>query len=371
MRLIAARIEQIEGALRQRVGAVQAAQSKRSGLLLTLYDEAGRAGQGEASPLPGYSRESVQACAEALRVICRDAARWVASADPVRTVQQIVVRYGDLLGPVPAARFALETALFDLLAQRAGVGIRALLGAPPEGVVARNASLGTALEGALVPRARAALDAGATTLKVKLGATDFPAELEALRALRAAIGPSVTLRLDANGAWMGDEARSRLVALAVLAPEFVEEPVSGLDLLTLGATPVPWAVDESLCQPEVAARLLGDDPAFRVGCAAVVLKPTTLGGLLPALALGRQAVARGLRLVVTHCFDGPVALAAACELALALGPHSLACGLDPHPGLAAWPRVPIPQLAAPGLVIPANVPGLGIARLSPLDAGAG
>ncbi len=367
MQLIAQRIERTRGGLTHAVGAVRAPQDARAGLLLTLFDDEGRAGQGEASPLPGYSRESLDECEAVLRRVCREMTAWRFQGESLGALGCLLRGYHAELEAVPAARFALETALLDLLAQRARVGVRALLGAPPEGVVPRNASLGAALDADLAHRARAALDAGASTVKVKVGAADFPSELAALRALRTLLGRSITLRLDANGAWTPAEARARVEALAALSPEFVEEPVSGHALLELGVLPVPWAVDESLRDPALAAALLGDDPRPRQGCAAVVLKPTTLGGLLASLSLGKLAISRGLRVVVTHCFDGPVALAAACELALAFGPHSVACGLDPHPGLAVWPRVSIPQLAAPGMVIPSTLPGLGLPRLSPLD----
>jgi L-alanine-DL-glutamate epimerase-like enolase superfamily enzyme len=89
-----------------------------------------------------------------------------------------------------------------------------------------------------------------------------------------------------------------------------------------------------------------------------VLKPTLLGGFAVCLRIAREAAARGLAASVTHTFDGPVALAAAAELASALPARVLACGLDRHAGLGAWPDVAIAQLgdAHAGS---ANLPGLG------------
>ena len=64
---------------------------------------------------------------------------------------------------------------------------------------------------------------------------------------------------------------------------------------------------------------------------------------------------------MTHLFDGPVALAAACELALALPPDGLLpCGLDPHDGLVAFPAVDVPRLRHAGLVSPTSRPGLAL-----------
>ena len=95
----------------------------------------------------------------------------------------------------------------------------------------------------------------------------------------------------------------------------------------------------------------------------LVLKPTLLGGMCACLALARDAAARGLSVVVTHVFDGPVALAAAAELAAALPGRVLACGLDRHGGLAAWPDVAIPQLG-PDYVASAGRPGLGLPEIN-------
>jgi hypothetical protein len=63
--------------------------------------------------------------------------------------------------------------------------------------------------------------------------------------------------------------------------------------------------------------------------------------------------------VVTHCLDGPVAMAAAMELALAIGPE-LACGLDHHPLRTAWPPVDPPRLRG-AVVDPTRAAGLGFA----------
>jgi L-alanine-DL-glutamate epimerase-like enolase superfamily enzyme len=67
----------------------------------------------------------------------------------------------------------------------------------------------------------------------------------------------------------------------------------------------------------------------------------------------------GLGVVVTHLFDGPIAMAAACELALAL-PKTLACGLDVHDGLTAWPPCDVPQRRNDCLVSPNSTSGLGV-----------
>jgi len=200
----------------------------------------------------------------------------------------------------------------------------------------------------LLQRAQALLAAGLRTLKIKLASRTnaaFAAEAAALRKLVSKLPGDVEIRIDANEAWALGEARARFEALAEARPSFVEQPVAADALADLGRCAVPWAADESLRIAGMPDRLLDAD-----GCAAFVIKPT-LHGMLRAYDLGRAAQARGLDVVVTHCFDGAVATAAAAELALALPLRPRACGLD-----ADWA---IRQLRDRGFIKPSGRSGLG------------
>lgn len=336
----------------------------RPSLTLQLTDEDGRVGQGEASPLPPFSREDVESCARALD---RAHERLGAIDDdslPVDAVTTALRSFGRTLDPVPSARFALETALFDLVAQRWGLSVAACLGGTAAyDRVPVNALLAAAPLDTLAERAAALAAQGFTAIKIKLRARDddgFARELGALREVRARLPLPFEIRLDPNAAWSLDEARRRLPALAPVAPRFVEQPVAPAELPKLGAAAVPWAADESLALPDLVEPLLSSH-----GCAAFVLKPPVLGGLLRARQLAALAQERGLDVVVTHFFDGPFAMAAACELALALPRPPLACGLAPHDDLAVFSAnaggMEIPQLAAPGFVRSSGGPGLRVA----------
>jgi len=359
----------------------------RTGILLELRAPDGRSGWGEASPLPGYAEETEERAAAALLALAAGAAaRSTLSGvlqDPVPAASALAAAgsagagepgpLSDLLdAPLPpTARAALVSALFDLAGRAAGVPVRALLGARPSGPdglapVALNALVPLGDPEEAVRVARAAVGRGIETLKAKLGPAErAPEDLAVLRAIREAVGPRVALRLDANGLWTVDDARRLLPVLAAeIGPEYVEEPVPAGRLAELVGLPVPLAADESLRDPERAARLL-DSGAVAV----LVLKPGPLGGLDRCLGLAREAEARGLATVVTHAFEGPVGHAAACELALALRNGAAAsgdeardpraCGLDAHPGLAAGAGVTVPQLRSSS-VVPASVSGLGV-----------
>jgi L-alanine-DL-glutamate epimerase-like enolase superfamily enzyme len=364
VRVTAQRIHRVAGTLPRPVGATRARTGAREGLLLHLMDDRGHTGQGEASPLPGYSPDTCDDCERELREIQFDGLPALTLDAPLEP------QLGELLHKArltaPAACFAFETALLDLAGQRLGRPLAALLGTPRGGVPlsALIDQIDGASPSALVRSARLASERGLRTLKCKIGRPGgFEEELAGLWAVRDALGDTVALRLDANQSFPHEEVRQRLAALAPLGPELVEEPIAGglqsispMRLAEL-ADLVPLAADETLQRAEFRTAL---GPLLATGqLRALVLKPMALGGLSSCLQLAREAAGQDVALVVTHLFDGPVALAATAALALALPGRVLACGLDRHPGLAAWPVVDLPGWGAATLT-PCERPGLGL-----------
>lgn len=331
--------------------AARLALDERRGALVSLaleLDGERVRGLGEASPLPGAPwpdelADIERAFGDAL------AAGLPGSAAACATLAR------ELAAPWPAFCFALETALLDALAQHRRVPLAALLAPTPAARVPVNAVV------ASLDEAAAAYARGVRCFKVKLG-SDTASDAALLAALRRG-WPQVSLRADANRGWPPAEVGERLRALAPAGLEYVEEPCAGLAARLAGGErwPVPVALDESLA--ELEPELLAE--AVRApDLAALVLKPTALGGLNAALALAELALTAGKRAVTTHALEGPVGTAACAELGRALGgaQPELAVGLDRHPALAAWPVAP-PQLAAAAVVAAGF--GLGLAQALP------
>lgn len=305
----------------------------REGLLLELADGDGRVGFGEASPLPGLHATTLDEVSARLD----EAAPLLADLDAL-DVEAIRLVASRSSAP-PVARFALETALLHLLAGAGGVvptGLAALFGGAVD-VVPVAGFCGPLTGPDAMGRARALATRGITTLKFKADGRDLRAERAALDAIRAALDVPVSLRLDLNGALDGERARIALAAYADAGVALVEEPCAGADLIALEHPAMPFFADESLVDPLVAEALL-EHP----GCGGFVVKPA-LHGFFGARDLAVTAQGRGKDVVVTHVFDGPVALAAAAELALSLPCAPLACGLDLHGGLDAYAALTVPQ----------------------------
>ena len=174
-----------------------------------------------------------------------------------------------------------------------------------------------------------------------------------LGAVRAAVGPGVALRADANGAWASpDEALANLRALAPLDLELCEEPVHGVAALRAvrAASPVPVAMDETAAEPGAPGSGAAD---------AVCLKVARCGGISGLLDDARAARAAGAAVYVASSYDGPLGIAAGVHAAAALAAKGpvLGCGLstlaafrDVGPGALAprAGRIAVPR--GPGLL---------------------
>jgi L-fuconate dehydratase len=85
-------------------------------------------------------------------------------------------------------------------------------------------------EESLPERAREALAAGFTHVKLKVGG-DLECDLRRARLVRDAIGPEIRLSLDANQAWGIEQAIEAIGVLSEVDPWWIEEPTSPDDVL--------------------------------------------------------------------------------------------------------------------------------------------
>lgn len=339
MKLAGIDLAEVSGELERAVGSSARPAERRAGLVLKLTDSAGNVGLGEASPLPGFSSDSLESCRAALeRLEPRTLEPCLTGAQPL--LERLVQARALLPAGSPAAAFALETALLDLACQRAQRSPFELLGYTPLARLELNAVLDGTLPDAL-GRAHAFVRGGYATLKVKLGARWEPA-LDTLRELSEVGG--LKLRADANQSLAASDLGRALPPLAALGLEFLEEPCAPESWPHVPRERPPLALDESLAGVTSAElpRLVRAS-----GAQVVVLKPMALGGFCECLGLAQAARACGCDVVVTHLFDGPIALRAACVLAFMVQSPGLAAGVAPHAGLAAWPPLP----AAPGAAV--------------------
>lgn len=231
-------------------------------------------------------------------------------------------------GVGPAIRSALETAAADLAARQAGCSLAASATVEPRGRVLVNGLLGIAPPAVAAGRAAALRADGFGCLKLKVGGEPSAVLAERIRAVRNAVGSSVRLRVDVNGAWSSlSEALESIRAVAAFDLEYVEQPLPaalGPEALAAlrRAAPVPIAADESVTDPEAAFALLEAQAAD-----VLVVKPARVGGFGPARRIAERAAAAGVATVVSTLFETGVGLAAALHLAATLPDDGRAHGL--------------------------------------------
>ena len=279
------------------------------------------AGRGECVPYSRYG-ESVESVVESVEEL-----RGELEAGLTREA------LAGAMGP-GAARNAIDCALWDLEAKRAGR--RAWETAPgpppghPPGSVVTAYTLGIDEPGAM--REAAARHAGRPLLKVKL---DGERVTERVAAVRAG-APGARLIVDANEAWTAETLRRRLPELADLGVELVEQPLpAGADAALADIErAVPVAADES-CHTRA------DLPGLAGRYDVVNIKLDKTGGLTEALALRDAATAAGFGIMVGCMLATSLAMAPALLVAQGArfvdldGPLLLARdrepGLDYHP----------------------------------------
>lgn len=263
--------------------------------------------------------------------------------------------------PRPALRAGVEGALVDALARTGGLSVAGLLAAHRAvhrltGVQVQRTLGSDDLDASLAAVGEAAA-AGFAAVKLKVGAASPAEDLERVARLAEAY-PDLEFRLDANGAW---DVTTACRMLARLPAALVEQPVAPRDLAVLlqrygrrTSDRVRIAADESCSSPAAANALIAEG---RID--ALVIKPVTLGGTLPALRVVEQALAAGIDVIVSNLMESAVGRGHAAALAAAFpelpGPHGLATG-----AWLAGDVVDAPETIADGrLRIPQSAPGLG------------
>jgi L-Ala-D/L-Glu epimerase len=329
----------LASALETSYGAVR----EREILSVSVTDADGLTGYGEAAPLQAYDGVSIERVAQALEAyvpvlessVEENGAQLI---DACRAVDDL-----------PAAFAAIDIALWDRAGRRAGKPVAALLTDSPAQAVPVNATLSALDRAGAATEAAAAAAAGFRCLKVKVGVGD---DAGRVAAVRAAVGPEVDLRLDANGAWDVEQAVRAIELLSPAGLELVEEPTHGLGAVR--------AVRERVAVRVAIDETAAEHGALGAGVAdAVCLKISRCGGISGLIAAATLVRASGAEVYVASTLDGPLGVAAALHSAAALASRGPVppCGLAT---LALFEDLENPLPARDGQIALPTAGGLGV-----------
>ncbi len=231
-------------------------------------------------------------------------------------------------GPFRQVIAALDIALWDLFARRAGVPLRRLLNARAQDEVPVYASgihIGAAPE--VIDRARSD---GFARFKVKVG-FDLHADIASVRDIGATLGAGETLAADANQAWDLETATTFALGVGAGRLDWLEEPMpadvpeSAWQALK-AAAPMVLAGGENIAGTADFERVLSQ------GFLGVV-QPDVIkwGGLTGCHAVARRVLDSGAR-YCPHYLGGGIGLAASAELLAAVGGDGvLEVDVNPNP----------------------------------------
>lgn len=267
--------------------------------------EGGLRGFGCAAPVAEITGETNQRCRAALE---RQRALRGEAAD-VRTELRAA------FAEAPAARAALDAALFDAQARASRVPLVELLGRAHRSLPT-SVTLGIRDVSATLAEADEYVARGFTVLKVKIG-EHLDLDVERLARLREHVGVHISLRADANTGYTVREVERFFERTERLGLEFLEQPTPRAEDDELRALPAAirarLAADESLLGEEDALRLARLPLPFGIWN----IKLAKCGGIEAALGLARFAGPRGIDLMWGCMDESVVGIAAALHAAFA------------------------------------------------------
>jgi muconate cycloisomerase len=309
----------------------------------------GFTGLGEFAPASHFDWEAPQGRIELEAIL--------ANLPQLGSIQETyaTLRERKIMPPVIAA---IDMALWDLKAKKAGLPLYELLGLSlPK--VPTSITIGINPPEVIAERVPEMLSrTKAKYLKIKLGSPDgLDADQEIfLASAQAARAFNVKLRVDANGGWKLKEAEKMCAWLSERQCEYVEQPLAAEDDADLKQLfehhPLPIFVDESCW-------FAADIPRLADRVDGINLKLMKCGGITEALRMVAVARAHKLQTMIGCMGESSVAISAAAALG-SLFDH---IDLDSHLNLLPDPANGAELIE--GIIMPTNQPGHGAVIVKP------
>ena len=364
MKITRIRTHLLESQLSQPFAYSRAWYASRTAMVIEIETDDGLIGWGES-----YGPASMT------QAVVRTATPWLIGADPLRTEwiwQELYARFRDhgQAGVVIQGLSGIDIALWDIKGKHFGAPIHRLMGGPLRTEVPAYATGLYRRETGdpatyLAEEAAGYVAEGFTAMKLKVG-FGVAEDAAVTRAVRKAIGPDVTLMVDANHAYDAVAAIRLGRAIEPLDIGWFEEPVPPEDIA--GHQAVKAALSIPVASGECAFTRYGFRDLLTTR-AVDIIQPDTCaaGGLSECKKIADMAVAFGVR-YNPHVWGTGIAIAASLQLLAVLPPHTPP-SLAPISPMLEFDRTehPIRQalLVAPiehagGVVAVPDGPGLGI-----------
>ncbi|WP_376094486.1 mandelate racemase/muconate lactonizing enzyme family protein [Roseomonas sp. CCTCC AB2023176] len=219
---------------------------------------------------------------------------------------------------------AVEMAMWDAFGRACGQPLHRLWGGLWRDRAEMAAYILAADPAAAADAARAYLDRGHRSFKVKIGMSEAT-DIALVRAVRDVIGPDLLLRADVNGAWTSGTAKRMLERLRPFDLQYVEQPLELDDLaghaLLRRSQPVPIALDETAYTLSDVGNIVRTEAAD-----VVLLDPHEAGGLWQVVK--QAAICEAVGIPVTLHSGGELGPSQAAYLHLAASIPNMTIAID-------------------------------------------
>ncbi len=278
-------------------------------VLVKITTAEGIIGFGECSPYMPINGESQDTCF----MVGQYFAKALKGKDPLE-IESCIQLMDKVIYGNTSIKSAFDIALYDIASQHAGMPLYKFIGGE------NNKTIITDYTVSIDEPEKMAIDAlkikkeGYPAIKVKLG-KDGKKDVERIRAIRAAVGNDIPIRIDANQGWKVKEAIETLNALAAFDIQHCEEPIARWKYMKLPKvkknSPIPIMADECCGDDHDAERLIE-----LKACDYFNIKLGKSGGLFKALKMVRMAEAAGIHLQVGAMLESRLAMTAFAHFAL-------------------------------------------------------
>jgi L-alanine-DL-glutamate epimerase-like enolase superfamily enzyme len=278
-------------------------------ILIRIMTKEGITGFGECSPYMPINGESQDTCF----IVGQYFAKALKGKDPLQIGDCIALMDKIIYGNT-SIKSAFDMALYDIASQHANVPLYRYLGGDNNKIIVTDYTVSISSPGKMAAAALKIKNAGYPAIKVKLG-KNGKKDVERIRAIRAAVGNDIPLRIDANQGWKVKEAIETLNALHEFDIQHCEEPIARWNFMKLKKvkknSPIPIMADESCGDDHDAERLIRLE-----ACSYFNIKLGKSGGIFKALKIARLAEAAGIHLQVGAMIESRLAMTAFAHFSL-------------------------------------------------------
>ena len=275
-----------------------------------IHTDVGQIGVGEAAPTALITGETHQSITYAITEFIKPA---ILGMD-IEDIAQIMERLDKSIYKNTSAKAAVDMAIYDLFAKQHQQPLYKLLGGYRKELIT-DITISVNDTDEMVRDSIAAIERGFTILKVKVG-KDPDGDMNRVKAIREAVGPNITLRIDANQGWTPKQAVRIIRALedANTNIELVEQPVhyddfEGMTYVTAN-TFTNILADESVFSPKDAIRLIE-----KRGADFINIKLMKTGGIYQAQKICNIAEVNGIQCMIGCMLETKISVSAAAHFA--------------------------------------------------------